>query len=49
MQPIYTREPFERVAMDIIGQLPKTNRGNRSILTVVDHVSKHVEAYALAD
>ena len=49
MQPIYTGEPFERVAMDIIGPLPKTERGNRYILTVVDHFTKHVEAYALAD
>ena len=36
MQPIYTREPFERVAMDIIGPLPKTDCANRYILTVVD-------------
>ena len=49
MQPIYTGEPFERVAMDIIGPLPKTCRGNRYILTVVDHFTKHVEAYALPD
>ena len=49
MQPIYTGEPFERVAMDIIGPLPKTDRGNRYILTVVDHVTKQLEAYALAD
>ena len=49
MQPIYTGEPFERVAMDIIGPLPKTGRGNRYILTVVDHFAKHVEAIALAD
>ena len=49
MQPIYTGELFERVAMDIIGPLPRTDRGNRLILTVVDHFTKHVEAYALAD
>ena len=48
-QPIYTGEPFERVAMDIIGPLCKTDRGNRYILTVVDHFTKHVKAYALAD
>ena len=33
--------------MDIIGPLPKTERGNRYILTVVDHFTKHVEAYPL--
>ena len=49
MQPIYTGEPFERVTMDIIGPLPITDRGNRYIFTVVDHFTKQVEAYALAD
>ena len=49
MQPIYTGEPFEHVAMDIIGPLPKTDCGNRYILTVVDHFTKHVGAYAVAD
>ena len=49
MQPIYTGEPFERVAMDIIGPLPKIDRENSYILTVVDHFTKHVDAYALAD
>ena len=49
MQPIYTWELFERVAMNIIRPLPKTDNGNRYIFTVVDHFTKHVEAYALAD
>ena len=49
MQLIYTGEPFERVAMDIVGPLPRTERGNRYILTVVDHFTKHVEAYPLQD
>ena len=35
--------------MDVIGLLPRTPRGNRYILTVVDHFSKHVEAYPLPD
>ena len=35
--------------MDIIGPLCKTDRGNRYIHTVVDHFTKHVKAYALAD
>ena len=39
----------EHVFMEIIGPLPKTDCGNRFILTVVDHFTKHVEAYALAD
>ncbi|MCP6726113.1 transposase family protein, partial [Klebsiella pneumoniae] len=35
--------------MDIIGPISRTERGNRYILTVVDHFTKHVEAYALPD
>ena len=33
----------------MIGPLPRTPRGNQNILTVVDHFTKHVEAYALPD
>ena len=35
--------------MDILGPLPRTQRSNRYILTVVDHFTKHAEAYALQD
>ena len=49
MQPIYMGEPFETVSMDIIGPLPRAERGNRYILTVVDQFTKHVEAYPLND
>ena len=35
--------------MDIVGPLPRTQRGNRYILTVVDRFTKHAEAYALPD
>ena len=49
LTPIYTGAPFERVAMDIGGPLPRTQRGNRYILNVVDHFTKHTEAYALPD
>lgn len=49
MKPIYTGEPFERVAIDIINSLPRTSRGNRFILTIVDPFTKHVKAYALQD
>ena len=49
LTPTYTGEPFERVAIDIIRPLPRTARDNRYILTVVDHLTKHAEAYALHD
>ena len=35
--------------MDIVNPLTCTQRNNRYILTVVDHFTKHVEAYALPD
>ena len=44
MQPIYTGEPFEREAMDIIKPIPKTDGGNRYILTVINtlqNTSRH--------
>ena len=49
MQPIYTDEPFAQVAINIIGPLPRTDRGNCYILTVVNLFTKHLEAYALVD
>ena len=49
LTPIYTEALFERVAMDIVGPLYCTKHGNCYILTVIDHFTKHVEAYALPD
>lgn len=49
LKPIYTGEPFERVAMDIVGPMPRTKRGNRFIFSVIDHFTKHVEACPLPD
>ncbi len=36
--------PFERIAMDIIGPLPRTKAGNRYILTLMDYGSRYPEA-----
>lgn len=42
--------PFERVAVDLIGEIrPKTDRGHRWILTVVDYATRYPEATALKD
>lgn len=40
-------EPFHRIAMDIIGPLPKTARGNRFILTICDYATRYPEAIPL--
>ena len=44
--PLVTR-PFERIAMDLVGPLPRTRNGNRFILTIVDYATRYPEAVAL--
>lgn len=39
--------PFQRIAMDLVGPLPRSKRGNRYILTIVDYVTRYLEAIAL--
>ena len=40
-------EPFTRVAIEIVGPLHRTKKGNRYILTLCDYSTKHPEAIAL--
>ena len=44
--PIIT-QPFSRMAMDIVGPLPRTRRGNRYVLVVCDYATRYPEAVAL--
>jgi len=37
--------PFQRVQMDVLGPLPKTDSGNRFVLVIVDCFTKWVEAF----
>ena len=41
--------PFEVTSMDITGPYPVTRRGNKYLLTFIDHFTKYVEAYPLRD
>ena len=41
--------PLQRVAMDILGPLPMTDRGNRYVLVVTDYSTKWMEAYPMAN
>ena len=41
------QEPFETIAMDIIGPLPRSRRGNQCILVVCDYATRYPEAMAL--
>ena len=38
-------EPMERIAVDILGPLPTSEKGNRFIIVVADYFTKWVEAY----
>ena len=40
-------EPMERVAMDILGPLPKTENGNRYVLVIADWFTKWTECVTL--
>ena len=40
--------PFERIAMDVIGPLPRTRSGHKYILTICDYATRYPEAIALS-
>ncbi|KAL5486579.1 hypothetical protein EMCRGX_G019081, partial [Ephydatia muelleri] len=39
--------PFERIAMDIVGPLPRSSRGNKYVLVVCDYATRYPEAIAM--
>ena len=39
--------PFRKIGMDIVGPLPRSKKGNRYILTVVDYATRYPEAFPL--
>ena len=40
-------EPFARIAMDIVGPLPRSRSGNKIILVVCDYATRYPEAVAM--
>ena len=40
-------EPFQRIAMDIVGPLPRSSSGKRYILVICDYATRYPEAVAL--
>ena len=49
LQLSLAERPLQRIAMDVVGPLPVTPRGNRYILVVSDYFTKWKEAFPLAD
>ena len=49
LQPIEVNEPFVFWAMDYMGPLPETSRGNKHLLVVMDHFTKWCEVFPTAD
>jgi len=47
LQPFSPGEPWERLGIDITGPHPTSAKGNRYILTAIDHFSKWVELYPM--
>ena len=41
--------PLQQVAIDILGPLPETERGNRYVLVIADHFTKWTEAFAMSN
>ena len=43
LQPIIPKGAFEQIHMDLVGPLPKTERGNVYLLVIIDHFTKWAE------
>ena len=49
LQQLAVGAPMERVAVDIMGPFPCTEKGNRYVLAAMDYFTKWPEAYAIPD
>ena len=47
LKPYQVGEPMEKIAIDVLGPLPLSEKGNRFVLVLVDCFTKWTEAYAM--
>ena len=45
-QRLFVGRPWQKVAVDLVGPMPETNRGNRWILVLTDHFTRWQDALA---
>ena len=48
-QRLYAGRPWQKVAIDLVGPMPKTQRGNQWILVLSDHFTRWQDAIPLTD
>lgn len=48
-QRLYCGRPWQKVAIDLVGPMPITNRGNQWILVLTDHFTRWQDALAIPD
>lgn len=49
LQPIPVGKPFEKIGIDFVGPLPRTQRGNKYIIVATDYLTKWPEARAVSE
>ncbi len=49
LQPIKAIRPMQIIHTDLSGPYPETERGNKYILTFIDHFTKYVEQFAIPE
>ncbi len=49
LQPIPVEGPFDRVAVDVLGPFPTSEKGNKYVIIFADYLTKWVEAFAGSD
>ncbi|KAI5154957.1 hypothetical protein ENBRE01_3471, partial [Enteropsectra breve] len=47
IQRIRLKEPFSLIGIDLVGSLPKTDKGNRYLIVATDYLSRWAEANAV--